>query len=321
MLMEISHLTMAERLDLWKQRKKAAQGAQQTAVASKGHTTTAKGQNTTLQVVPNAQTKLMRKRNRKYINSALSSPQANTPLPKCNPNPKMSFEAQKRTKKENDDPNFSKEDVISFTTSKKSSTSEDVGERHRDSGGSESSESVSVIGKGIQELHINAKNPEKISITTSCHQGQPQEQQQIDATTHEDMAALRAKNAELSKQVRIANHERKEAFKIAQLSIAENEALKFENDVLTQTADELEVQLSQCRMATFEAGEDTEQLKKQAHTIRLLRKKNDEYEARANTMVTEMTEQMTALQDMAMKRIQVSPEEIDTQLPISYLHI
>lgn len=119
------------------------------------------------------------------------------------------------------------------------------------------------------------------------------------------IAKLKAQNAQLTKDIGFANYERKEAFKIANMAVDENKALQFENDVLNQSVEDLEMQLSQSRMNAFETEVDTDKIKKQSATIRFLRQKNEEYENRANTMVTEMTEQMATLQEMAMKRIQV----------------
>jgi hypothetical protein len=295
MLMEISHLTMEERLNLWKQRKKNAAGEGQSPRAGiiSAKTTPNKAiAKTTPIEVPNA--KLMRKRNRKYINSALSTPQPTTPHPQHNnPNPNKNFEIQKRTKKENDDPNFSVEGVLCSMTKP---TSSDCTE-------------VALIDGGIRDmcLEADAKQQEQQlpsdSITTPPQQTSPL--LSSSSVSHNEMQKLREKNAELIKQVNIANHERKEAFKIAKMSVAENAALQFENDIMNQTVEDLEMQLSQARMMAFESQEDTNKIKKQNSTIRFLRQKNEEYETRANTMVTEMTEQMAMLQDMAMKRIQV----------------
>ena len=288
---------MAERLKLWKQRKNNG-GASETGTVDEEGTITSKRLSTSVEG-PNG--KVIRKRTRKYINSALSTPQAVTPHPQSNPNPNQSFE--KRTKKENDDPNLVAAEGKKSTLMKKSDTSDVDGITDIDGG------MQALCLDHHQECNKNTKlehQPEQHSSPSQVISTPPSTRHSTTmAATQDELDRLRVSNEELSKQILFANHERKEAFKIAQMSIAENKALKFDNEVMNQTIEELETQLTQCRMAAFEVDEDTETIKQQNTIIRQLRHKNEAYEARANTIVTDMSQQMTMLQDMAMQRIQV----------------
>lgn len=272
--METTNLTMEERLEVWRQRKKNTGGGN------------CGGRSASKANVDISNCKLARKRNRKYINSSLTGPQPTTPHPHHN----KTFEIQKRTKQENDFPD---------------SKHEKGTPRHCAPLKSSPGGGIAGIDGSLQDMHLEEEN-----INNSNQQDPPSMVAFVSRTTPspstlEQLNHLAQANAELTKKSAMAIYEGKEAFKIAQMSVAENEALSFENEVLNQTVESLETQLSQSRMASFEAAEDTEKVKRQQATIRFLRLKNEEYEARANNVVTEMTEQMAKLQDMAMTRIQV----------------
>lgn len=100
-IMEISSLSMEERLELWKQRKNNGK-----SMSSGSRNVKSKSL-----CLEDTNSKLVRKRNRKYINSAMSSSAPTTPHTKHNPTASKSFEIQKRTKKENDDPNLKEHDT------------------------------------------------------------------------------------------------------------------------------------------------------------------------------------------------------------------
>jgi hypothetical protein len=299
---------MEERLQLWKQRKssglknpKAGDLAAKTATTpKKTPVLEASGSGSG----SGSTSKLMRKRNRKYINSALSNTHSishtlplthsTTPHTKHNPmSNKSCFEIQKRTKKENDDPNFNNRG--------------DHGKISMNN--SELENNIIGIDDGMEDMHISNVSNTSQDVPSSTESNTISELSEslssFSSGDSEKMDKLKAENVQLTKDIQAANHERKAAFKIAHMSVDENKALQFENDVLHQTIEDLEMQLSQSRMNAFETDVDTDKIKKQSATIRFLRQKNEEYENRANTMVAEMTEQMATLQEMAMSRIQV----------------
>ena len=276
MLMEVTHLSMEERLKLWKERKNEAK---KNLVSNK------------LVSNSNAEGKTPRKRNLKYVNSSLSSDSRTSPH--CNNNMNKAIQTQKRTKKENDQNN---ENIINSMNESK----------QRDS--------LSGIKSDMNDLHITDSdhvhktdvNKLSGSFASELFNQNGISNDKDDSIQQKEIEELKFQNSELTKQTKLAVYERKQAFKIANMSVAEIDTLRFENEILTQNIEELEMQLSHCRMSAFEMEDDSEKVKKQEATIRYLRRKNEEYEKRANTMVAEITEQMTTLQEMAMKRIQVS---------------
>jgi hypothetical protein len=117
------------------------------------------------------------------------------------------------------------------------------------------------------------------------------------------LTKLQQENIKLKKQLQQSTEIQNEAVAIAQMSQQEIECLNFANDVLIQRSNEIEEQLTRERMRYHE--KDNHRVDKYREEIKSLKAKNSEYERRANEMVTEMNQQMSQLQDMAMSRIEV----------------
>ena len=115
---------------------------------------------------------------------------------------------------------------------------------------------------------------------------------------------MEKENEVLKLRVADANSVKREAVERLQMCVEETQAMAFHNDILTQKVEELESAQSMDRMNSHEV--ESQKSQKHKKEIKMLREKNQEYEKRANDMVAEMGEQMAALQDMAMKRIEVS---------------
>jgi hypothetical protein len=114
---------------------------------------------------------------------------------------------------------------------------------------------------------------------------------------------LQQDNLHLKAQLRRSTEIQNESVAIAKMSQQEIECLNFANDILTQKCNEIEEQLTRERMRYHE--KDNHRIDKYREEIKSLKAKNSEYERRANEMVTEMNQQMSQLQDMAMTRIEV----------------
>jgi hypothetical protein len=83
----------------------------------------------------------------------------------------------------------------------------------------------------------------------------------------------------------------------------ELKATSFMNSIHEQRICELEEIISQNRMEHNE--ELASRAKKQKHALKKVNEEKIEYEKRANFMVTQLNEQMSQLQKMAMQRIEV----------------
>lgn len=254
-------MSMEERLRIWKERKKNAKN-NSTDIVTKSPNKSSAGD-----------IKTARKRNHKYINSSI---QHTTDKSITRNVSNKIIDTQKKTKKENDDPNYTGEIPARDCEKSVSTTCNDV----------------------VREPPVSDCKLTRQSQSSVCQQYNASPE--ILAYVEEVMA----RNEELTKQLSSAVYERKQALKIAKISIAENNALKFEIEVITQTVDELEMQLSQCRMDAFESESDNEKMQQLEATIRFLKRQNEEYKLKADSMVSEISEQLSSFQDVAMKRIQ-----------------
>jgi hypothetical protein len=115
---------------------------------------------------------------------------------------------------------------------------------------------------------------------------------------------MEAENALLKLRVADANSVKREAVERLQMCMEESQSQAFHNEILNQRISELESSQSMDRMNTHEV--ESQKSQKHKKEIKMLKDKNNEYEKRANAMVAEMADQMAALQDMAMKRIEVN---------------
>lgn len=86
-----------------------------------------------------------------------------------------------------------------------------------------------------------------------------------------------------------------------QMAEEEINALYFENSIQQQRIKELEQSISSDRIDHNESSSN--KARKHKAELKQLAKEKSEYEERANTMIQQMAEQMTTLQNMAMERI------------------
>lgn len=87
------------------------------------------------------------------------------------------------------------------------------------------------------------------------------------------------------------------------MAVEDHEALNFVIAVQNLKIRELEVSISNSRLQHNETL--SEKHRKHKSELRRLNRERIEYEARAESMIAQMTEQMNALQTMAMARIEV----------------
>lgn len=317
MLMDVSHLSMKERLALWKERKKSCTAKTPSSSAAASSSSSCQSTPTRMRsssaptfapspsvtkenshrLSPNSlsgsrrssscksltfpaaggsgyssDSKFARKRTRKYINSTIPSRQ--------NPSThvltsKQCCDLQKRTKKENDNPNFAAKENASAFDANKTDPISDI---------EDDMKNMSMDGGAVCDEHETSQHETSdLSLPDS---------------------EIRLNNKALQREIKIAKHEQKEALKIAKMSVEENATLKFEIEIMSQTIDSLETELNQTRMQMFETDDQSEQLKDQQKTIRNLERKGEEDKKRVDDVVNEMTEMMTRLQEEAMQRIQ-----------------
>jgi primosomal protein N'' len=143
-----------------------------------------------------------------------------------------------------------------------------------------------------------------ISGATSCDEKSPP------SAVPDNIKDLRSKltrserdNTFLREQLALSSELCTEAKECSRMVVAENQAWIFHNDILLQRISDLETKLNSERMRNHE--KDCHKSDRHREEMQKLKTKNLEYEKRANAMVAEMSQQMSQLQDMAMKRIEV----------------
>ena len=119
-----------------------------------------------------------------------------------------------------------------------------------------------------------------------------------------DYKILQNIQQQTNNQLQIMISERNQAFDSLSMAKEEINALNFHLSLQEQQVVQLEYNISTNLINHDESN--TTKTRKYKHEITKLKQEKTSYEERANTMVKQMTTQMSQLQDMAMVRIQVS---------------
>lgn len=122
-------------------------------------------------------------------------------------------------------------------------------------------------------------------------------------TLKEELQRRNDEISELSQKLESTTLKCKELENRNLMCMEELQTYQFMNGLQDQRMEELEEQISSARMDRNEAL--SAKSKKHKAVVRKMQVERSEYESRANTMIQQMTEQMTQLQKMAMTRIEV----------------
>lgn len=173
---------------------------------------------------------------------------------------------------------FSADKRISFAEGRKSL---------RSPSGSQSSAEIEQLRNKIAALE---KENRDLKFSTAEHE--------------EIVKTMQQKAIEVSEKLVFVEQQKKDAWE-------EVNAINFVNSIMDQKLTEVESELSANRMDSNEANR--EKLQKYKSKIKKMQKDKQEYEAGADAMIKQLTEQMTTLQSMAMKRIETLEQDLIAQ--------
>lgn len=168
--------------------------------------------------------------------------------------------------------------------------------------------SMTISSSPMKSMNsMNSNSPLKTSgspalkklVSSSPPLPQRQEYESLNNKFKENTILLKQQQEEIAK-ITAANQQTMELYLMAKEEI---QMLNFVNSLQEIKIGELEDSISQDRMNHMESSGN--KTRKHKSEIQKLQKEKTEYEERANGMILEMNEQMTKLQTMAMSRIEV----------------